>query len=352
MIEGALIAVGGENLIDYVDREGIATAYPGGSPFNVAMALGRLGANVTYISPISTDHWGDLLAETLIDANVVLSGGRRAEPTTMARVTVTDGIPSYRFERDGTAERAVTIASLRAALPANAQAIHTGSLTLTDGADAEAWERFCAACFGEGVLVSLDPNVRVSVISDIAGYRERIKRMCERTHLIKLSDEDLEALFPALAPETAIATLRGATSARVIVLTKGGDGMSAWLDDDRIDMPAETIPQLVDTVGAGDTFSAALLAGLAEIGALSSKGLETLTQDTMHMILQRANVAAALNCARAGCNPPTQTEVEAALCHKRRTENGTPHRHRGRPSLAGADAHRDIHGDHDEPAPG
>ncbi len=316
MIGKAPIAVGGENLIDYVDREGVATAYPGGSPYNVAMALGRLGADVTYISPISADHWGDLLAETLIDAHVVLSGGRRPEPTTMARVTVTEGIPSYSFERDGTAERAVTIASLRAALPANAQAIHTGSLTLTDGADADAWERFCAACFDEGLLVSLDPNVRVSVISDFAGYRERIRRMCGRTHLIKLSNEDLAALFPVLAQEAAIAALRDAASARLVVLTKGGDGTSAWLDGNRIDVPAETIAQLADTVGAGDTFSAALLAGLAEIGALSPKGLETLTHETLHALLRRANAAAALNCARAGCDPPTQAELEAALLHK------------------------------------
>ncbi len=316
MVERALIAVGGENLIDYVDREGVATAHPGGSPYNVAMALGRLGANVTYISPISDDRWGDLLAATLINSHVVLSGGRRPEPTTMARVTVAAGIPTYSFERDGTAERAVTVSSLRAALPKNARAIHSGSLTLTDGSDAEAWERFCAACFDDGLLVSLDPNVRVSVISDIAGYRARIRRMCERTHLIKLSDEDLAALFPGLERDAAIAALRDATPARVIVLTRGGDGISAWLEDSRIDMPADTISQLVDTVGAGDTFSAALLAGLAEIGALSPKGLETLTRDTLHTLLRRANAAAALNCARAGCNPPTRAELEAALLHK------------------------------------
>ncbi len=316
MHERALIAVGGENLIDYADREGVATAHPGGSPYNVAMALGRLGANVAYISPISDDHWGDLLAETLINSNVVLSGGRRPEPTTMARVTIADGIPSYSFERDGTAERAVTIASLGNALPANARAIHTGSLTLTDGPDAEAWEGFCAACFDEGVLVSLDPNVRLSVISDIAGYRGRIRRMCERAHLIKLSDEDLAALFPALEQEAALAALRAATSARVVVLTKGRAGISAWLEDSRIDVPAEAIPRLVDTVGAGDTFSAALLAGLAETGALSPHGLGTLTHDTLRRLLRRANAAAALNCTRAGCNPPTQAELEAALHHK------------------------------------
>ena len=316
MVQKALIAVGGENLIDYVDREGVATAYPGGSPYNVAMALGRLGANVTYISPISDDPWGGLLAETLVNSNVVLSGGRRPEPTTMARVTVTDGIPTYSFERDGTAERAVTLPSLRAALPANARAIHTGSLTLTDGPDADAWEGFCAGCFDEGVLVSLDPNVRVSVISDIAAYRARIRRMLKRANLVKLSDEDLEALFPFLEPASALDELREATSARLVVLTKGGDGVSAWLDDSRIDMAAEPIPRLADTVGAGDTFSAALLAGLAEIGGLSPDGLKTLKSDKLRTLLRRAIAAAALNCARAGCDPPTQAELEAALHRK------------------------------------
>ncbi len=316
MTERSLIAVGGENLIDYMNREGLATAYPGGSPYNVAMALGRLGENVAYVSPISEDSWGDLLAGTLVESNVALSGGRRPEPTTMARVTVTHGIPSYSFERDGTAERAVTVSSLEAALPANAKAIHTGSLTLTDGPDAQAWETFCAVCFDRGVLVSLDPNVRVSVISDIADYRARIRRMCARAHLIKLSDEDLAALCPDLAQEAAIAALRATASGRVIILTRGGDGTSVWLDESRINVPAETVPQLADTVGAGDTFTAALLAGLANCDALSPEGLETLTRDTLHALVRRANTAAALNCTRAGCSPPTRAELEAALHHE------------------------------------
>lgn len=313
MAERPLIAVGGENLVDYVNRDGIATAFPGGSPFNVAMALGRLGANVQYISPISSDRWGDMLAKALTESSVILAGGRRPEPTTMARVTVTAGIPSYNFERKGTAERMVTEASLRAALSDAAQAIHTGSLTLTDGADAEAWETFCAACFDRGMVVSLDPNVRLSVISDIEGYRARILRMCRRTHLLKLSDEDLTGLFPDLAQAAAIALLRDVTTAPVVVLTKGENGVSAWLDDVRIDLPAAKVTELADTVGAGDSFTATLLAGLAELGALSPTGLETLTPDALTALLRRANIAAAFNCTREGCNPPTRDELEAAL---------------------------------------
>lgn len=316
MVEMPVIAVGGENLIDYVNREGHATAYPGGSPYNVAMALGRLEARVAYISPISSDSWGEMLAETLIGSGVVLSGGRRPEPTTMARVTIAEGIPTYSFERTDTAERAVTASSLQAALPKDARAIHTGSLTLTDGPDAEAWEAFCANCFDRGIVVSFDPNVRVSVISDIARYRARIRRMCAKAHLVKLSDEDLAALFPGLDQQSGVAELRDIASARVVVLTRGSSGTHAFIDDNRLEMPADKVLQLADTVGAGDTFTAALLAGLAEHNALSPTGLTTLSQDALYSLLQRASTAAALNCTRAGCDPPTRAELEAALHHK------------------------------------
>lgn len=311
-----LVAVGGENLIDYVNREGQAAAHAGGSPFNVAMALGRQGVRVAYISPISTDSWGEMLAETLVGSGVVLTGGRRGEPTTMARVTVESGIPSYSFERDGTAERMVTAASLAAALPNDARAIHTGSLTLTDGADADAWEQFCATCYAEGRVVSLDPNVRLSVIADPEAYRARILRMCGRTHLLKLSDEDLAALFPGKDEAEALTDLRARTSARVIVLTRGGQGVTALLDGVRIDLPAVPVTHLADTVGAGDTFTATLLAGLADLGALSPEGIAALTGQTLTALLTRAATAAALNCAAEGCDPPTRAALDAALTEK------------------------------------
>lgn len=316
MAERPIIAVGGENLIDHVTREGVVSACPGGSPFNVAMALGRQGANVRYISPISTDRWGDMLAETLVDAGVVLTGGRNPAPTTMARVTVTGGSPSYRFERDGTAERQVTAEALAAALPPAAAAIHTGSLTLTDGADAEAWEAFCATCHGQKRLVSLDPNVRLSVVSDVEGYRARILRMCRKLHLLKLSDEDLAGLFPGLSQADAMATLRAMTSARICILTRGAEGVTAWRGDDRVDLPASEVPTLMDTVGAGDTFTATLLAGLADRGALTEAALSGLSRDELTLLLGRACMAAAINCGRSGCNPPRRDEIDAAISRK------------------------------------
>ncbi|WOI56416.1 carbohydrate kinase [Palleronia sp. LCG004] len=313
MAQRPLIAVGGENLIDHVTRDGEVAAHPGGSPFNVAMALGRLGANVAYITPISTDDWGARLADTLEASGVDLRGGRRDEPTTLSRVTVTKGIPSYDFQRDATAERQVTTESLSSALPDEARAVHTGSLTLTDGPDADAWEAFCTTCADRGLVVSLDPNVRLSVIKDRDAYRARILRMAAHAHLVKLSDEDLSGLFPDLDADAAIATISEAAPRTLLVMTRGPKGVSIWQDGARRDLPAPKVTSLVDTVGAGDTFMAATLAGLAREGALSPDAIASLEAAGLDAILTEAMLAAAINCAREGCDPPTRNELDAAM---------------------------------------
>lgn len=313
MTNKAIIAVGGENLIDHVTREGVVSACPGGSPFNVALALGRQESHVHYISPISTDRWGDLLTQTLQKSGVTLAGGRNHAPTTMARVTISGGVPTYRFEREHTAERMVTHDGLKAAMPATASIIHTGSLTLTDGEDAETWEAFCNTCFHQGRLVSLDPNIRLSIVDDVEAYRNRILHMCGRTHLLKLSDEDLEGLFPGQSQTLALEALLKVTSARLVVLTRGADGVSAFMEGDILELPAASLSKLVDTVGAGDTFTATLLSNLAARGADSLEALANLTRDELILMLHRASIAAALNCGREGCNPPSRAEIDATL---------------------------------------
>ncbi|MFA8387960.1 MAG: carbohydrate kinase [Pelagibaca sp.] len=313
MSASPVICVGGENLIDHVTRDGAVSALAGGSPFNVAMALGRQQVNVHYLTPISTDSWGDRLADTLLASAVTLSGGRVEAPTTIARVTVTNGIPSYVFERDGTAERLVTATSLAASMPADTTALHTGSLAVTDGADADAWEKTCATAFAVGTLVSLDPNVRLSVITDIDAYRARIFRMMQATHVLKLSDEDLEGLCPNMPQDAALDHVRANTSASLLVMTKGPDGAMALCGDTRVNMPAPPVPGLVDTVGAGDTFMATLLAGLTRVQAVSPDVLMTLDAPRIDALLRRAGMAAAINCSRAGCNPPTLQELDAAM---------------------------------------
>ena len=313
MGKNSIIGVGGENLIDHVTRDGEVSTLAGGSPFNVAMALGRQSAQVHYLTPISTDSWGDVLADTLLGSGVVLSGGRSDAPTTIARVTVTDGIPSYVFERDGTAERQVTATSLAENMPNGLHALHTGSMAVTEGVDADAWETTCADCFDAGTFVSIDPNVRLSVVKEPDAYRARMFRMVARATLLKLSDEDLEGLYPDLSPEHALQDIQSKTSADLLVMTKGPDGATAFGGGAQIDIPAPPVPNLIDTVGAGDTFMATLLAGLDRIEALSSQRLGQLGRDDVERLLVRAATAAAINCGRAGCNPPTLAELEDAL---------------------------------------
>jgi fructokinase len=307
-----LFAIGGENLIDHVTNDGQVTAKVGGSPFNVAMGLGRQCANVRYISPISKDPWGGKLAAALADAGVNLTGARVDLPTTMARVEITSGIPSYRFEREGTAERDVTFQGLVDQLT-EASALHTGSLTLTKGDDALIWERVLSYAFDAGLFVSLDPNVRMSVIEDVQAYRKRIFRIIQKVSMIKLSDEDLADLYPDQNQDDALHQLVRHSSAALIVLTKGPEGALAITKHHRVQIDAARVENLVDAVGAGDTFAATLLMSLSEIGCLSSERIAALTGDEVLLLLKQASLAAAINCGREGCDPPTRVELlEAA----------------------------------------
>lgn len=315
---GPLIAIGGENLIDRV-QTGIAAGQPvfannpGGSPYNVAIALARQCGHAHYLTPISTDAMGCLLAERLHACGVTLAAPRRPEPTTLAVVTLNDGAPSYEFHRTGTAERCVTKASILDSLPTASAVFHVGSLALVGGADADAWEGAFLAAKRAGCLLSLDPNVRPSLIDDADGYRNRIFRMVAAADLIKLSDEDLAWLYPDLAESQALDALCDEAGRALVVLTRGGGGALAKLGATHITVSAHPVPQLADTIGAGDTFMGTLLGGLADMDAATSEALASMDDAALGALLRRAAVAAALNCARDGCDPPTGAELEAAL---------------------------------------
>lgn len=306
-----VIAVGGENLMDQVITDGHMASYPGGSPYNVAFAAARQDAKVHYISPISTDSWGDILATRLGEAGVCLTGGRSDRPTTLARVTICNDTPKYTFQRHNTAERAVDLKSLSPRIDNGVGALHTGSLALNDGPDAQAWEDTLSRAHDRGLLVSVDPNVRLSIIANADQYRARIRRIIAKVHLLKLSDEDLTDLYPDASEADATATVLKTTSATLVILTRGPQGMSAWLHGERLDFPAPPPVSLVDTVGAGDTYMGTILATLALRGALTPKAFSGLKSDVTQDILNRAAKAAALNCQRAGCNPPTTAELDA-----------------------------------------
>jgi len=313
-----MILVAGENLIDMIqtDAEGEAPAFRasvGGSPYNCARALGRLGAAAGYLTPISTDRMGERLAAAMAADGVALLGGRSPRPTAMALVTLEDGQPHYQFYREGVADRDVTPAGLRGAMPEGARALHLGSLALLDGPDAEALAALAEEAAAGGLTVSVDPNIRPMVPgSDAPAYRDRLARVLSHADVIKLSDEDLDWFDPAAAtdPEGAAAALVARFRPGLLVLTRGAKGAIAFHGGTRLTVPAAPLPRLVDAVGAGDTFMAALLDGLGRAGALDRAALAAMPVATLRAMLERAARAAAVTCSRAGCNPPSAAELD------------------------------------------
>jgi fructokinase len=308
-----MIAIGGENLIDYLKQADGDVAAPGGSPFNVAMSMGKQGADVSYITPISSDDWGDQLHARLIKSNVRIGASRVDAPTTMAIVTVQNGVPSYVFKRDGTAERAVDVALLEDAMPSGCRVLHVGSLALADDPDAGVWVDLCARAKAAGVLISLDPNVRLSIVQDAKAYRARLKRMIGLADVIKLSDEDLEGLYPELSMTDAMAQVVHESVAKVVVVTCGQEDGFAYLSGAAMRFPVIAADPLEDTIGAGDTFMATLLTSLCATDKAPSDVLDNLDATALQIILKRCATAAALNCQREGCQPPTALEIDNAL---------------------------------------
>lgn len=308
-----MILVGGENLMDMIqigaqNGNAMFEAVPGGSPYNLAMAIGRQDQTVGYLTPISEDANGQHLASHLTSSNVTLLADRVAAPTSLAMVSLEDGVPSYAFYREATAERQVTLSSISAHLNPEVSLFHIGSLALTGGEDADIWEAFAGHCKDQQIPLSLDPNVRASLISDPDSYRARLDRLLRRTDILKLSDEDIGWLYDEDDLSIAQSKLIKATSAPIIVLTKGGDGASFWHDGVWHDMPAIAVDKLEDTVGAGDTFMASMLVWLTENNHIEA--LDSLELDQKSAMVGYASKAAALNCMHKGCNPPRRNALD------------------------------------------
>ncbi len=318
-----MIAIGGENLIDLVSTsstEGLPVyvAHPGGSPFNVAMAVGRQGAKSCYLTPISSDKLGDLLAAKLEREGVVLAGGRSEKPSSLALVSIENGIPSYGFYRSDTAERQVSKNFLNHIIPFDVQILHLGSVALIDGEDARAWEAAFAKHHqagrdGAASLTSLDPNIRPSLVADADSYRARLKRMMQHADILKLSDEDLNWLYPGTTLEEGFKACVGDGAAALTVLTKGANGIVVQASGPMFEIAAHKIDELADSVGAGDTFMASLLVWFSRNKVTSRSELENLAEAQIKEALQRAAVTAALTCQKHGCQPPSLYEIDLAL---------------------------------------
>ena len=308
-----MILVGGENLMDMIqvnnqDQNDLFKAIPGGSPYILALAAGRQGVRVGYITPISEDSNGDQLVANLLGSNVKLLAPRVPEPTSLAMVSIEGGTPSYAFYREGTAERLVTLDELTKNLTGDVAIFHIGSLALTGGLDALVWEEFLGKAIDRGVKVSLDPNVRPSLVVEPDEYRQRIKRLMTKVDILKLSDEDLLWLFNDNTDETsALSELRATANAELLILTRGSKGSSIWHNDKWHEAPAYPVEKLSDTVGAGDTFMASVLVWLTKNENL--KRLAILELQEKQDLQYYAAKAASLNCKKQGCNPPWENEL-------------------------------------------
>jgi fructokinase len=308
-----MITIGGENLIDYVQTEvkdglPVYTAIPGGSCYNVAIAAARQGQTVSYVTPISTDSLGNVLAQRLIDDGIQLATPRTDAPTSLAVVSVNNGQPSYQFYRSDTADRQITPDTLDAAISDQTRVFHIGSLALIEGADADLWEQRFATLAADDVITSLDPNARPVVVKDKDPYVARLLRVMKHARVLKLSDEDLEYLAPDQPLMEAFEQICSETQAAIIILTKGADGAVVRCGSTQFDVAATQANPLVDTVGAGDTFMGTLLVEISKTG-LSASELGSIAENELTRIVTRAAKAAALNCQSAGCNPPYEQDL-------------------------------------------
>jgi len=308
-----MILVSGEALIDLIPDPGKASVYDavlGGSPYNVAIGLARLGARTAFVSRISADGNGEALAASLAENGVDLSFvARDVRPTTLAfvmRGTAKTG-SRYSFYLDATAFDGPW--PFPAEWPKGARHLHVGSIAAVDPRHGQSVVRALTSARLRAT-VSFDPNIRPLVTPDRDAVALLVERQAALAHLVKASQEDLEWLYPARAIEDSLAAW-AKSGPRFCVATLGERGAVAMLGKERIEVPAPQV-EVVDTVGAGDSFMSALLSAMDRDDALGARTPAPSRSD-LERWLRFAAAASAITCTRKGSDPPTRTEVEAAL---------------------------------------
>ncbi len=305
------IFVLGEALMDCIAQpDGRLLPLMGGSPFNMARAAALRGASVAYLNPLSTDLFGQGMAQLLQKDGVSLPGGSSRLPTSLAVVQVTDGQPSYGFYREGIADRDYSVDGIVGLLRQQERPgiLHTGSLLLIPPEHSKI-VAILKAARELGWTISVDINLRPKVAGDLAQYVQALRDIIALTDWLKASDEDLETMGFAkvaigesarLVHELRAGTPAGALSR--VALTFGGEGAYLDIEGQHHSLPVPAIT-VADTVGAGDTFWGNTLADWA----LQPEGAATRVASTLELSMK----AAAINCTRQGCQPPTWAEVSA-----------------------------------------
>jgi fructokinase len=317
-----VITVIGEAIIDLVHTGGKSfEAHPGGSPLNVAVGLARLDRPTAMMARLSGDAFGRILRNHAESNRVDLSSAVDApETATLAVVTLDEaGRATYDFYWDGTADWQWTDAEL-AALPADTGILHTGSLAAWTQPGADRIAALVEKIRGS-VLISYDPNMRPKLL----GTPEKVRSLAERSvaaaHVVKASDEDVQWLYPDESIEDVVRRWLTA-GPDVVVITRGADGASAFTKTGlAISRPGIAI-QMVDTVGAGDAFTAGMLDAVAARGLGRPAAITGITERQLIEILDHAILAAAITCERAGADPPTRSALDDVSSTARRPARG------------------------------
>ncbi|CDX55558.1 Fructokinase [Mesorhizobium plurifarium] len=301
----------GEALIDMLPRtttegEAAFAPYVGGAVFNSAVALGRLGAPAGFFSGLSSDLFGGQLREALGASKVSSTYAHTSpKPTTLAFVRLTNGQATYTFYDENTAGRMLTIEDLPK-LGAEIEAMLFGAISLISEPAGSAYEEFMRREH-EARVMMLDPNIRPNFIPDKAKHLRRIREMMAMADIVKLSDEDLKWFDEAGSYEDVVRNWldRGP---KFIVVTHGGEGAVGYSKTHKVTVMPRKV-KVVDTVGAGDTFNAGILASLHEQGLLTKAAIGSLSEDAIRKALELGAKAAAVTVSRAGANPPWRHEI-------------------------------------------
>jgi fructokinase len=304
----AVILIAGEALIDFfpTQREELGfLGKPGGSPYNVAIGLGRLGVPVGFLGAISTDLFGVHLLRHLeannVETNFVV---RTKHPTALAFVFGAGENPHFYFYGDATADTQLSLENLPKELPTSIRALHFGSLSMVRAPSNTAFIKLMEQECSQR-LISFDPNIRPQFVS-LEKYRQDFARWLPMIDVLKLSLADLQLLVPNPSQETMKQWLR--QGPKLIVITLGRLGACAYTAEHYIEIPGQSI-KIVDTVGAGDAFMAALLAGLYYTNHLDKQAVVHLDKELLQKLLVFAIKAAEITCQRQGADPPFLREL-------------------------------------------
>jgi fructokinase len=306
-----MFVVSGEALMDVYAGEDTAAgltldARMGGSPFNVAVGLARMSQPVSFFSAISAGPMGERLVRGLhvegVDTQAV---ARVKAPTTLSMVELdAEGVPSYAFHGKEGADRQLRLDSLTK-VP-EAKCFQFGSYAMVVEPTASTL-RTLAQREHRRALVAYDPNIRLNVEPDVERWRQALLGMLPYTHLLKISAEDLELLAPGLDLHTAARDWLD-SGVSLVVITRGRDGALAWTPNHHVVSHARP-SNVVDTVGAGDSFQAAMLTALAERDLLAPASLRKLSASALSEVMAFAGTAAAITCSKRGADLPKRSDV-------------------------------------------